>query len=39
VIPLCPECRQGKTVNCTVEFLDQDDVLRTCPTQERGEQS
>lgn len=30
---LCPECRQGKTINCTGEYLDGDDALRTCATQ------
>lgn len=29
---LCPECKQGKTINCTLEYLDGDD-LRTCATQ------
>lgn len=32
---LCPECAQGKTINCTLEYLDADDALATCATQLR----
>lgn len=27
----CPECNQGKHVNCTVQVLGSDDELHPCP--------
>ena len=28
--PLCPECAQGKCVNCTGDVLTEEDVLEPC---------
>lgn len=28
--PLCPECAQGKCVNCTGDVLTDDDTLEPC---------
>lgn len=29
-MPICPECRQGKHVNCTHEVLIDDEFLPCC---------
>lgn len=36
VVTRCPECAQGKHVNCTLTVFDAEETTRTCPCEAAG---